>query len=140
MIGKEIIDEFQEHISEKIRPIIKAILKVSESTNDKITKKYEKDIRLMETICYKCKNRTMKRMGKTHKKKEYIIKRMNHKTAKKKLETKGIVKSLNKTDFYNKLKLWIVKLNILKEKFKNKKELVKYSFIKRKKDISHLRL
>lgn len=109
-----------------IQPIIRGIFTACEKENEKITRKHKKEIKLEKSICYKCKNKALKKLGTTHKKKEYMIKNVNHKTTKKKLEIKKMANLLGKTDFLNRSKLWIIKFNLMKEKFKSKKEVTSY--------------
>lgn len=128
--GRNLINDSKNHLSVEIQSILRGILKAFEIFNDKTTVKIKKDIKLMGTMCYKFKNKTMNRIGRTHKEKKYVIKRINHKTTKRQVETKGMISLINKTDFNNKLKLWTIKFNIMKDKFKNKREVKKYSFEK----------
>lgn len=52
--------------------------------------------------------------------------RMNHKTTKKKIKVDKMTELLSRTNFQVRNKIWIAKFNLLKDKFRSKREVDKY--------------
>lgn len=128
--NRQIINELLKPIPEQVLAITKGVMIEIELANNKISKKHKKEVKLMKNICYKCKNRALELVGKSKKKKEFVTRRINHKTTKKEIEIEEMKNLIGRKDLDNRLKLWNVRFNLLKEKFKSKKEINKYSLDK----------
>lgn len=127
---KNIIKALGENIYKKIQPAVMRLLASLERKNKEITKLHIKELRLKELMCYKFRNKSLSYIGKIHKEKKFIVKNINHKTTKKKPEIKKLTSLLSRTDFLNRSKLWIIQFNLMKEKFKCKRELNNYQMEK----------
>lgn len=133
--GRVAINTFGEKVCKSIQPILRGMLTGCEQENERITKLHLKELRLEKSMCYKFKNKSLIILRRAHKKKEYFVKNVNHKTTKKKPETKKMINFLSKKDFLNRNKLWIINYNLMKEKFKAKKEINNYKLEKAEDDL-----
>lgn len=133
-VKKELFERVKKQFQEREEKLVEQLLKGCGSINVKISKRHEKEVRTLEMTCYKPKNNTIRRMGKIQKKKKLISNRRSRKVVfKKKMETrnakaKEMLKTIKKTDFNNRCKLWMIKYNMLKEDLRRNKETVEYSF------------